>query len=343
MSRWEKRNHQRATSGNGNAASRRPSTRTPKSTSGINPSGWYERCAIVYAENYPTEGYMDILARQAIAGNRQAQEELNILMAGIAQFASAKYRNIGFKWGLERDDLRQSAMSEMLAGLHTWQPDKLSFKLHAYNQARKGVVRLLQIVTPVPYATYKAAMGEVKRGRNEPKAHTRSAVMNALREPLSFSEAPTEGDEEPAYWLGRHEKDYDEVVTHLSIEQALRVARVTPEQQTALEALYGDKGSQQQRIKDLAVELGVSENSVRHTARRALFALQTTNAPLVHKSNTEVEEKTCRDCGETKPVSEFYRRSNGNGPQTACKKCNVARSVRNKQKRREENRRGAQS
>jgi hypothetical protein len=46
------------------------------------------------------------------------------------------------------------------------------------------------------------------------------------------------------------------------------------------------------------------------------------------------ELKKCNDCGETKPLSEFYWKSDQSSYRYDCKSCSKARSASNKRKRR---------
>lgn len=306
---------------------------------GESPLGFYERCAVTYLENKPTPAYMDILARQTLNGSTRSKQEFTIFLAGLAEFASAKYIRIAAAVGLSRDDLRQTAMCEMLASLRTWNPDRCPFQSYAYMAAIFGIRRALgtaNLVRVPSHARRAALNGGTYRGQGPMRPHTRAAAIRALQASRSLTGLPS--DDEATVDLPVFEDGYEEVATELSIEQAMRAANITYEQRTALEASYGEGGTKEQRIRALAAELGTSEHSVRHTAGRALRKLRTAMGVVEQPISRSKDDghKKCGECGELKPTSEYYRRSRDGGLQTACKKCFNARSTRNKRKRRAE-------
>ena len=56
-------------------------------------------------------------------------------------------------------------------------------------------------------------------------------------------------------------------------------------------------------------------------------------APAVQTKPTESTHKTCRDCGETKPHSEFYERNSGAKNTSRCKPCYMLNNKKYKTKK----------
>jgi len=225
---------------------------------------FYQGSVRNYFGGAPSLPYVDILARRALAGDRDAKTELVGHLAGIAEALSGKYGPAAYHRGLERDDLRQEAMCAMLAALGTWNPSKMAFRSYAYNMARFAVLNMVNLshaismsrtVADAAAAAKRSAADDYEKAVREYMARTNhsrptaEAALAATVAPSSIYARPSPGgpggdehdDPLSTAWLASIERDYERVVERHTLMQALRRARnsLTERERRVLALRYG--------------------------------------------------------------------------------------------------------
>jgi RNA polymerase sigma factor (sigma-70 family) len=238
-------------------------------------AGFYEVNARRYLAQRPTLAYVDIVARRARAGDREALCELCELLAGIAESLSGKYVPVAVRRGLTRDDLRQEAMCAVLAALASWRPEKSAFRSYAFGRARFA---LLNYLNRAHLVSVPKSAGFNARDAGQPmRSSTRQAAFAATSADgvESMHADPTDeqmGRYAAEGWLGEVEQDYEEVMTRLVAAQAHRQASriLTAREREAFEHCYVEDMSPLEASR----HLGVSPQAVWSLRRKAIGKLR---------------------------------------------------------------------
>lgn len=221
-------------------------------------------------------GEVEALARRARRGSRWARRELLVSLGSIAETVSAKYVGVGAYRGLERDDLRQEAIRAMLEGVDNWDPQKATFRTHAFNVARWAILKQLNsghLVSVPRNLAQVVTTGRWTGGYADMSDWAKEAAVQATKPEIPF--APANDDE---LLLGLdpscEEPGYEEFVDRATLERMFARARLTDYQEEAVRVRFGFSDK---TVGDLARERGVSEQGVRKAAERALKYLKVRN------------------------------------------------------------------
>ncbi|QIN79624.1 sigma-70 family RNA polymerase sigma factor [Rubrobacter marinus] len=259
----------------------RPPGRRPKTDGRV--EGWYGRRAARHFADPVSVAFVDLLARRARAGDREALEELAGHLGGIAEALAAKHAGAAMVRGVERDDARQEAMAAMLAGLGTWRPEKSSFRSYAFSCARFAVLDLLNAsyAAHVPRGLAYGSPGTPAKdaGRLRPYARAQlEAATSAASSLQSMRSADgPEGGGRYEGWVVSSEKGYEEALGSLALRQILGKAwyMLTARERQAVVARFGlGEGAEEKKLVEVAEEMGLSNERARQCVLSGLKKLR---------------------------------------------------------------------
>lgn len=255
-------------------------------------SDFYRRSAERYIEEMPSIGYVDILARRSLSGDRKALSELAGWLAGIAEAVSYKKAHIARYRGVERDDMRQAAMLAMLEGLQTWDPTKSAYRTYAFNLAHFAVLNILNesFIVSVPRniacavqssfaSEASSASRDIKRARPETLDAARAAIQPTLTIKTRDHDPSEAGSAEVNNGYAREVEDieqgYENAITNLCLKQVVDQSYGSTEQERkALAARFGFLGERKEAMPRLAEEEGVSTQQIYNRANKGLSRLR---------------------------------------------------------------------
>lgn len=213
---------------------------------------------------------VDALAYGALAGEKDAMSRLSEALIGIAEALAAKRRVMARIRGVQREDMVQQAMLEMLEALPKWNPEKgQRFRSFAYDIARYAILDTLNTAHVVSVSRNMA--GVVHEETVAPSMADREGCIKAARLALQptipISTFPYEKGGESATEPGTEEEGYEEVETRVAAEHLMRKANLPQSQYDAVLARFSREPAS---VKRLAQKQGVCDQAIRQRADRAV-------------------------------------------------------------------------
>jgi len=246
----------------------------------MSSTDFYSSSARRHLSDPATNAEINRLARRARAGDRRAARKLANRLAGIAEVLSAKKMSIAASRGLDRDDLCQEAMRAMLEGLEGWNPQKATFRTHAFNMARWAILDAINKahIVRVPKTFTESASKDEPTSKEFKRLNrsTQNAARMAVLPTIPLPGLPEKGAKpiDP----GEAEHGYEGVLRNLALEQAFRRTRgLTDRERSVIVARFGLFGESPLTQQEVGEMLGVSNERARQIINLALQKLKDAN------------------------------------------------------------------
>lgn len=241
---------------------------------------FYTLSARSYVADPKQADQIEELAKKAKAGDKRAKAKLTDILGGIAVAVSSKQTmNVSVR-GLTTEDLRQEAMVGMYRALENWNPEKSTFRTHAFNMARWHVLNAINeghlVSINRNYAlAYESSESPSFKGLSQ---ETKTAAIMATQVMLSLDFVPDtdeENDNDVQSYQGAFiENGYRDIDTGIALKQAIERARLSEREVRSLLGKYHLNGF---TMKGAAEHYGVSDTTVCNWAKRAERKIQVAN------------------------------------------------------------------